>query len=101
MSRPSRGRADPLVDERPGHDPGEGGLAGRAARLAEPPAVGEHHGVTDVGREPERDEDDAEREEVEESRHGRVIDVEGAVSAAAAPPGFGPAASSGPRPRAA
>ena len=39
-----------------------------AARLGRPAAVGEHHGVADVRREAERDEDHADREEVRRER---------------------------------
>ena len=46
-----------------------------------PPAVGEEHGVSDVGGEADRDDDDAEREQ----------ELAGAGhQAAAAPPGGGP-----------
>ena len=85
MSRPVDAARDLLVDERAGHDAGVGRLAGGHEARQQPAAVGQHHGVADVRREPERDEDDAEREEV-----GRERPRGSSRQAAAAPPGLGP-----------
>ena len=52
-----------------------------------PSAVGQHHGMPDVRREPEGDEDDADARRG--SRTRTSSDIRGLAQAAAAPPGFG------------